>query len=63
MGIRCVTCAFEGLLSGDCYFPNPQDGTEPPFMVTAAMPSQDNEGRGCMQWRENKKRTPPKRPE
>lgn len=59
MDKRCVTCAYEGLLSGDCYFPNPQDGTEPPFMATAAMPSQTDEGRGCLQWRQNQKRLSP----
>lgn len=56
MDKRCVTCAFEGLLTGDCYFPKPQDGTDPPLMATAAMPSHDNEGRNCIQWRQNQKR-------
>ena len=53
---HCGTCAYNGLMSGDCYFPKPQDGTDGPFMAPAAMPDVDNDGENCVHWKQHSKR-------
>ena len=52
----CSTCAFNGLMSGHCYFPNPQDGTEGPMVAPASMPDVDGNGKDCHHWRKHEKR-------
>jgi len=53
---HCGTCAYDGLLSGDCHFPKPQDGTDPPEVAPAAMPDVAGDGENCVHWKKNAKR-------
>jgi hypothetical protein len=48
----CKTCAFDmGQAWIVCAFPDPQDGTDPPFMASASMPDQRNGGANCHHYR------------
>ena len=48
----CATCAYDmGPCWDDCTFPEPQDGSEPLFIVQAVMPSRHDGGKNCMQYR------------
>jgi hypothetical protein len=52
---RCSTCAFDmGPSWDDCTFPEPQDGSEPPFMIAAAMPNRGFGGKNCIQYKKRK---------
>ncbi len=55
----CSKCRYDAF-SG-CRFPEPQDGTEPPFMIAAAMPNDSEGGKNCIQYsaaRQPKEPTP-----
>ena len=55
----CRYCAFDmGSAWDDCAFPDPQDGTEPPFMAFSSMPSRSNGGIDCHHFRAAKKEPP-----
>lgn len=53
---RCATCRYDGFMSGDCYYPKPQDGTGQDFMAVAAMPDDRGGGENCMQYSQHAKR-------
>ena len=56
MDKRCSNCAFDmGPAWDDCAFPDPQDGTERPFMAAASMPSRSNAGANCHHFRSAQK--------
>ena len=48
----CATCAYDmGPCWDDCTFPEPQDGTDPPFMAQSSMPDRRNGGAQCHHYR------------
>ena len=53
---KCETCAFDmGPAWDDCTFPEPQDGSAPPFMAPASMPDRRDMGRHCHHYKEARK--------
>jgi hypothetical protein len=53
----CAMCAYDmGPCWDDGAFPDPQDGSEPPMVITAALPDRREGGRHCVQFR--RKRDP-----
>lgn len=52
---RCDTCAYDmGPSWDDCKFPDPQDGSDPPFMAPASMPSRRDGGMNCHHYQKAK---------
>ena len=45
----CENCAYQRDLS--CWFPEPQDGSERPFMAAASMPDPRSGGANCHHFR------------
>lgn len=56
---NCSGCAYNGLMSGDCYFPKPQDGTDGPLIAPSAMPDYENDGENCVHFKCHKRRSQP----
>jgi hypothetical protein len=61
---HCGICRYDGLMTGICYFPFPQDGsTRPSTSRTVTipldeMPNQANDGVNCVQFIRHNKRAP-----
>ena len=53
---NCASCAYD--MGHDCAFPDPQDGSDPPMVATAAMPDRRDGGRHCVQFRQTTAPTP-----
>lgn len=50
MDRECAKCRYSNRSDLSCCFPKPQDGTEPLFMVTGAMPDSRCFGGNCFQF-------------